>query len=77
MTWGMIYVLHGLAGVALVALIMMHIYFGLRPEKRPITMSMILGWMSREFYLEEHDPRRWVVRPSSSAQELVGSKAKY
>ena len=64
MTWGMIYVLHGLAGVGLIALIMVHIYFGIRPEKRPITKSMIFGWMSREFYLEEHDPKRWVVSPA-------------
>jgi cytochrome b subunit of formate dehydrogenase len=68
MTWGMMYVLHGLAGVGLIALIMVHIYFGLRPEKRPITKSMIFGWMSRDFYLEEHDPNRWVVAtPSSSS----------
>ena len=33
MTWGLMYVLHGLAGVGLIALIMMHVYFGLRPEK--------------------------------------------
>jgi cytochrome b subunit of formate dehydrogenase len=76
MTWGMIYVLHGFAGVGLIALIMVHIYFGIRPEKRPITKSMIFGWMSREFYLEEHDPGRWVVSSSDSAQELVGSKGK-
>src|SRR5271170_4976431 len=37
MTWGMMYVLHGLAGVGLIALIMVHVYFGIRPEKRPIT----------------------------------------
>jgi len=61
LTWGMIYVLNGLAGVGLIALIMVHIYFGLRPEKLPITRSMIFGWMSREFYLHEHDPARWVV----------------
>jgi cytochrome b subunit of formate dehydrogenase len=61
MTWGMMYVLHGLAGVGLIALIMVHIYFGIRPEKLPITKSMIFGWMSRDFYLEEHDPQRWVV----------------
>ena len=76
MTWGMIYVLHGLAGVGLIALIMVHIYFGVRPEKRPITKSMILGWMSRDFYLEEHDPGRWVVKTSEPAQELAGSKGK-
>jgi hypothetical protein len=60
------YVLHGLAGVGLIALIMMHVYFGIRPEKRPITKSMIFGWMSRDFYLEEHGPARWPVEPSAS-----------
>jgi hypothetical protein len=55
MTWGMMYVLHGLAGVGLIALIMVHVYFGIRPEKLPITKSMIFGYMSRDFYLEEHD----------------------
>ena len=74
MTWGMVYVLHGLAGVGLIALIMVHIYFGVRPEKRPITKSMIYGWMSREFYLEEHDPERWVVSPSNAAR-LTESKS--
>ncbi len=64
MTWGLMYVLHGLAGVGLIALVMMHVYFGLRPEKLPITKSMIFGWMDRDFYLQEHDPRRWVVEPS-------------
>ncbi|MFZ3213218.1 MAG: cytochrome b/b6 domain-containing protein [Terriglobales bacterium] len=67
MTWGLMYVLHGLAGVGLIALVMMHVYFGLRPEKRAITKSMIFGWMSRDFYLQEHDPRRWVVETSSSS----------
>ena len=37
MTWGLMYVLHGLAGVGLIALVIMHVYFGLRPEKRAIT----------------------------------------
>jgi cytochrome b subunit of formate dehydrogenase len=63
----MMYVLHGLAGVGLIALIMMHVYFGLRPEKREITKSMIFGRMNREFYLKEHDPERWVVETSSSS----------
>jgi cytochrome b subunit of formate dehydrogenase len=61
MTWGWMYVLHGLTGVALVALIMAHIYFAVRPEKLFITKSMIFGWMSREKYLEHYDPQRWVV----------------
>ena len=68
MTWGMIYVLHGLAGVGLIALITVHIYFAVRPEKLPITESMIFGWMNREFYLHEHDPTRWVVTTAHSLQ---------
>ena len=67
MTWGLMYVLHGLAGVGLIALVMMHVYFGLRPEKLPITKSMIFGWMDRDFYLQEHDPKRWPVETSSSS----------
>jgi cytochrome b subunit of formate dehydrogenase len=72
MTWGMMYVLHGLAGVGLIALIMVHVYFGIRPEKLPITKSMIFGWMSRDFYLEEHDPQRWAVEKPSPSQEERG-----
>jgi cytochrome b subunit of formate dehydrogenase len=70
MTWGLMYVLHGLAGVGLIALVMMHVYFGLRPEKLPITKSMVVGWMDRDFYLQEHDPTRWVVETSSSSSSL-------
>jgi cytochrome b subunit of formate dehydrogenase len=59
MTWGLMYVLHGLAGVGLIALVMIHVYFAVRPEKRDITKSMIFGSMRREFYLEHYDPERW------------------
>jgi cytochrome b subunit of formate dehydrogenase len=61
MTWGLMYVLHGLAGVGLITLVIVHVYFAVRPEKFAITESMIFGSMSREFYLKEHDPKRWVV----------------
>jgi cytochrome b subunit of formate dehydrogenase len=61
MTWGLMYVLHGLAGVGLIALIMAHIYFALRPEKLVITKSMVYGTLPREYYLEHHDPDRWAV----------------
>jgi len=61
MTWGMMYVLHGLAGVGLITLTIVHVYFAIRPEKLPITAAMIVGSMSREFYLKEHDPKRWVI----------------
>jgi cytochrome b subunit of formate dehydrogenase len=61
MTWGWMYVLHGLAGIGFVALVTVHIYMAIRPEKFFITKSMIFGWMSREKYLEHHDPNRWPV----------------
>ena len=67
MTWGLMYVLHGLAGVGLITLVVVHVYFAIRPEKLPITASMIVGTMSREFYLQEHDPQRWVVGSSTSS----------
>jgi len=60
-TWGITYVSHGLAGVALVGLVIAHVYFAIRPEKRWITRSMILGRITRREYLEHHDPDRWVV----------------
>ncbi|HJT90243.1 MAG TPA: cytochrome b/b6 domain-containing protein [Bryobacteraceae bacterium] len=66
MTWGLMYVLHGLAGVGLIALVMVHIYFAVRPEKLVITKSMIFGSIPREHYLEHHDPERWAVEAGSS-----------
>ena len=71
MTWGMMYVLHGLAGVGLITLTIVHVYFAIRPEKLPITASMIVGSMSREFYLKEHDPKRWVVEGLSEQRGTV------
>ncbi len=72
MTWGLMYVLHGLAGVGLITLTMVHVYFAIRPEKLPITASMVVGSMSREFYLKEHDPRRWVVEGLSGRSTADG-----
>jgi cytochrome b subunit of formate dehydrogenase len=66
MTWGLMYVLHGLAGVGLIALVMVHIYFALRPEKFVITKSMVFGDLPKEYYLEHHDPQRWAVENGSS-----------
>jgi cytochrome b subunit of formate dehydrogenase len=66
MTWGMMYVLHGLAGVGLITLVMVHVYFGIRPEKLAITKSMVFGYMDKDFYLEEHDPKRWAVEETTS-----------
>jgi cytochrome b subunit of formate dehydrogenase len=58
-SWGITYVVHGLAGVGFVGLIIAHIYFALRPEKLWITKSMIFGYITRRQYLEHHDPDRW------------------
>jgi formate dehydrogenase subunit gamma len=60
-TWGLTYVLHGVMGVALVGLVIAHVYFAVRPEKWWITKAMIFGWIGRRNYLEHHDPARWKV----------------
>jgi cytochrome b subunit of formate dehydrogenase len=73
MTWGLMYVLHGLAGIGLIALVMVHVYFAVRPEKQNITKSMIFGSMNREFYLKHYDPQRWIVElPQSSSARSDG-----
>lgn len=59
--WGMIYAIHGLCAMAMITLLMVHIYFALRPEKLWMTRSMFHGWITREEYLRHHDPRRWPV----------------
>jgi len=68
MTWGLMYVLHGLAGVGLIGLVRVHIYFAMRPEKFVLTKSMVFGSLPKEYYLEHHDPERWVVAESSSSK---------
>jgi formate dehydrogenase subunit gamma len=58
-TWGIVYVVHGLAAMMVLSLVMVHIYFGLRPEKLWITRSMIAGWITETEYVSHHDPARW------------------
>ena len=57
--WGMVYAIHGLCAMAMITLIMAHVYFAVRPEKLWMTRSMFRGWISREDYLRHHDPQRW------------------
>ncbi len=66
--WGIIYVVHGLSGVALITLVITHIYFAIRPDKLWLTKSMIYGWISREKYLEHHDPAKWAIGESAQAR---------
>jgi formate dehydrogenase subunit gamma len=75
MTWGWMYVLHGLAGVGFVALVTVHIYFAIRPEKLFITKSMIVGWITREQYLEHHDPERWPITEEKSGDAPSETKS--
>lgn len=58
-TWGVIYVLHGLAALFLVTMVIAHIYFALRPEKLHFTRAMIRGWITGDEYRKHHDPQRW------------------
>jgi cytochrome b subunit of formate dehydrogenase len=60
--WGVVYVVHGLAALCLVAMVIVHIYFALRPEKLHFTRSMILGWITGAEYRAHHDTNRWQVR---------------
>jgi len=42
-TWGLIYVLHGAGAMALLFLVILHVYFGLLPEHRAYLVAMIRG----------------------------------
>ena len=65
-TWGFVYVIHGLVGVALVGLLMAHVFFQARPSMWWVTKSMIVGWVTRRQYLEHHEPSRWPVEPNKT-----------
>lgn len=73
--WGVIYVLHGLASLCTITLVMVHVYFAIRPEKLWITRSMILGWITRDEYVENHDPDRWVIDSHSDSDTRTGAAA--
>jgi cytochrome b subunit of formate dehydrogenase len=65
-TLGWVFLIHGLSTLALIALVSLHIYFGLRPEKLFYTRSMISGWISKDELATNHDPKRWTPGESSS-----------
>jgi cytochrome b subunit of formate dehydrogenase len=58
-TWGIIYVVHGLAAMAVVTVVIVHIYFALLPDEWYLTRSMFRGWISRKEYADHHDVERW------------------
>ena len=45
--------------MAVLAMIIVHIYFAVRPEKLWVTRSMLLGWITRSEYLEHPDTKIW------------------
>jgi cytochrome b subunit of formate dehydrogenase len=60
-SWGIVYVVHGLAALLLITMVMSHIYFAVRPEKTMFLRSMVLGWITRDELRRQHDPARWQV----------------
>lgn len=62
-TWGVIYTVHGVFALAMLSLVMLHIYFALQPGNIFLLRSMIVGWITRSEYLENYDARRWVAEP--------------
>jgi cytochrome b subunit of formate dehydrogenase len=58
-TWGLVYVVHGLAALLLITMVMTHVYFALRPEKRAFLRAMLGGRMPRADFARLHDPARW------------------
>lgn len=56
---GVVFVLHGFAGLLSITMVMVHIYFAVRPEKLYMTRSMIRGWITRNEYEENHDSALW------------------
>jgi len=56
--WGVLTLLHDLAALLSVFLILVHVYFGLLPEKRMYLRSMLQGWVTREELRAHHDVDR-------------------
>jgi len=61
-SWGVVYAVHGLAAMALVTMVIIHVYFALRPDEWYLLRSMLRGWITRKEYQDHHDPRRWTAK---------------
>lgn len=57
-TWGVLTLLHDLAALASVFLILVHVYFGILPEKRAYLRAMVTGFIRRSELNVEHDLKR-------------------
>ncbi len=58
-TRGLVFVAHGFATLISITMIIVHIYFAIRPEKRYFLRSMFNGWVSRRDYEDNHDSDLW------------------
>jgi cytochrome b subunit of formate dehydrogenase len=56
--WGVLTLLHDLAALLSVFLILVHVYFGILPEKRAYLRAMLSGWITRADLKAEHDVER-------------------
>ena len=54
-TWGILTLLHDLAALGAVFLVIVHVYFGLLPEKRHYLAAMLRGRVSRAALARDHD----------------------
>ncbi|HUF72263.1 MAG TPA: cytochrome b/b6 domain-containing protein [Gammaproteobacteria bacterium] len=61
-TWGVVNVVHGLSALLLITMVMLHVYFALRPEKLMFLRAMVLGWITGREFDRVHDPGRWRVK---------------
>ena len=57
--WGLVYTVHGFGAMFMVSMVMIHVYFAIRPDEWHLTRSMFRGWMTRKDYQEHHDASRW------------------
>jgi cytochrome b subunit of formate dehydrogenase len=57
-SWGLLTLLHDLAALASVFLILVHVYFGILPEKRAYLKAMLTGSIRRSDLAAEHDLTR-------------------
>lgn len=60
-TWGWIYAVHGIGAMVMITMIMIHVYFALRPDEFYLTKSMFRGWITRKEYRDHHDTDQWRV----------------
>jgi formate dehydrogenase subunit gamma len=60
--WGAIYAIHGFVAMGLVTMVMIHVYFALRPDEWRLTRSMFRGWITAKEYQDHHDAKRWQAK---------------